>query len=289
MHKDAISNSKAPLVVWLTFLAAAASPAVLAENANTGQVFLFQPSKAQWGDTVTVRSTSSSATSSPRRQVELRRRSIRLYLVSAADAPNIRSRYDDRLNFVGVLVLDKRGRGNLKFTLPPLKSQMYLLATWCSGCGGLSVQRLPRTAAPHYRRAMELSVHAPPTDPCPVTIPNGNRPSGEPAERGPFAFHGNGSLWALLRPDGSLITNHLGGYKMFWWAMQGLSGHLNVRYRLLSPPAATLMARSGRFAGDAGPSSAASQMSFSPGCWQITGRVLDVSLTFVVNVVRGSF
>jgi hypothetical protein len=29
-----------------------------------------------------------------------------------------------------------------------------------------------------------------------------------------------------------------------------------------------------------------SQMGFEPGCWQITGRLGDVSLSFVVQVVR---
>jgi hypothetical protein len=82
------------------------------------------------------------------------------------------------------------------------------------------------------------------------------------------------------------VTNHLGGYKMLWVAREGLSGHLRVQYRMLDPPSAPLTARTGWLTGYDRPNWTMSQMGFEPGCWQITGRLGDVSLSFVVQVVR---
>jgi hypothetical protein len=58
-----------------------------------------------------------------------------------------------------------------------------------------------------------------------------------------------------------------------------------VWYWTLDPPSAPLTARTGTLTGS---DPTMSQMSFEPGCWQITGRLGDVSLSFVVHVVRGN-
>ena len=101
---------------------------------------------------------------------------------------------------------------------------------------------------------------------------------------------GNGTLWALLPLSRTLTTNELGGYKMFWIGQQGISPftRLSVQYRLLEPgsPFVSAQTGSGTLTGYDGPSWA-SRMSFQPGCWQITGRVLDASLSFVVQVAGG--
>jgi hypothetical protein len=54
----------------------------------------------------------------------------------------------------------------------------------------------------------------------------------------------------------------------------------------LSPPL-TAGVVSGTLSGYAGPSWA-SRLSFQPGCWQISGRLGDVSLSFIVQVMLGN-
>jgi hypothetical protein len=122
---------------------------------------------------------------------------------------------------------------------------------------------------------------------CVTTIPNGRAP-GRVGASAVWARHGNGTLGAALRRDGRLVTNALGGYKLRWFAKKGLTGRLSVRYQRIDAPSPLLVARSGTFDGDYfEPPSTMSQMGFSAGCWRITGRVLTVRLTFVVQVVMG--
>ena len=85
------------------------------------------------------------------------------------------------------------------------------------------------------------------------------------------------------------MTNALGGYKMRWFAKEGLTGRFSVRYQRIDQPSALLVARTGYLGnGNYGEAlSTMSQMAFSPGCWRITGRVRDVSLSFVVQVLLG--
>jgi hypothetical protein len=112
-------------------------------------------------------------------------------------------------------------------------------------------------------------------------------PAGAPPLANGWNYHGNGSLWALLPPNGILVTNSLGGYKMPWVARVG--GRFTVQYRMLDLASAPATAQTvpGTLTGYDGPSWA-SRMSFQPGCWQITGRLLDVSLSFVAQIVRGN-
>lgn len=64
-------------------------------------------------------------------------------------------------------------------------------------------------------------------------------------------------------------------------------GHLTVEYRMFDSAGPPLTARTST---DTlyGPASTMAQMGFTPGCWQITGRVGDLSLSFVVQVVLGT-
>lgn len=225
----------------------------------------------------------SSTTASPNDDVTLRveqtprlpQRAIRLYLVPRGVAPTLHSRLDSRLSFIGSVRTSRHAR--LVFTVPPLDPGGYALAYWCRDC-------LPRGEGIGVAASPTLRVSALTGEGCPATLPNGRAPRGE-GDISPLKYHGNGALWASLRPDGVLVTNPLGGYKMRWWAKEGVSGRLMVQYRMLNPRSASLTARTGTLSGG---DSTMSQMSFSPGCWQINGRVLDVSLSFVVEVVRGN-
>ena len=72
------------------------------------------------------------------------------------------------------------------------------------------------------------------------------------------------------------------------WLARGVEGELQVQYRRLDPPFEPIIATTiaGTLSIWDGPSWA-SRMYFQAGCWQVTGRVGDVSLSFVVKVVVG--
>jgi hypothetical protein len=254
------------LVACLLIAAVTAAVAVAAEPLPVPR-FSLSATTATVDDEVALRVAEA-----PRLQGE-----IRLFLVRRDVARTVRSRLDSRLSFVGSVRAARHAR--LVFTVPPLELGTYVLAHWCRGC-------LASGQAVRVQAAPTLRVDAPATEGCHATTPNGNAPRGAVGSP-PWIFHGNGGLWVPLRPDRTLVTNPLGGYKLRWWAKDGVSGRLSVRYRPLDPPSAPLTARSGTFLGE-DRQSTMSQMSFEPGCWQITGRLLDATLSFVVQVVRGS-
>lgn len=124
---------------------------------------------------------------------------------------------------------------------------------------------------------------------CPVTIANGEVPPGEQPSAG---RHGNGALWTSLWSEGTVIFRPGGSgfvlpdgslqMKFPWW--RGVPGPLRIEGRRLDAPAPPLRARI-----PAGYSKAfqATGLIFpTPGCWELTGRVGDASLTFVVAVVK---
>lgn len=231
--------------------------------------FSLSATTAVAGDTVELR--ASNAAGVPK--------GTRLYLVARADARKVRSRFDPRLSFIGSLGASRTKR--LAFTVPPLEPGSYVVAHWCAGCR-------PTVNGVTARSSPTLRVSAALGEGCPTTRPNGKALG---ATANAWAFHGNGQLAVLLpRDEASLTTNSLGGYKMFWigknWSLEGSFG---VWYRLIDPSSTPVSADtvSGSLHGYDGPSWA-SRMSFEPGCWQITGRIADVSLGFVVDVVRGT-
>jgi hypothetical protein len=123
---------------------------------------------------------------------------------------------------------------------------------------------------------------------CVTTPPNGHAP-GIVADRAVWARHGNGILAAVLRRDGTLVTNPQGGYKMLWFARNCVAGHLRVKYQRIDQPSSTILARARYFDGyNVQPNATMSQMSFEAGCWRITGTLRNKPLTFVVRVVIGS-
>ena len=133
------------------------------------------------------------------------------------------------------------------------------------------------------RREIVLQRHVAAVDPCPITHPNGSKPPGPMFGSEP---HGNGSIWVGLwhsnvvvwdaQPDGSVTT------KFGWW--RGVSGKLRIDGRRLDAQAPPLVGHASDGYGDSGFQS--SGITFpTEGCWQVTGRVGDASLTFVTLVL----
>jgi hypothetical protein len=211
---------------------------------------------------------------------------IRIYLVPNDVADEVRTRFDPRLHFVGTLVPDRSSRGVLEFSVPPLDTGTYAVAAWCPGCARYSAGRsfhvLPIPRASRYREQMGLRLRMPSAAAgCPVTIPRAG------------GWHGNGFLWAQLdesgnlpvlrRPDGTLFQ------KLGWLPKEGFTGTLTVRGERLdasSPPLRVLNVFWGY--GSSGPTargSWATPVEFpSEGCWRLTARVADITLSYVARV-----
>ena len=206
----------------------------------------------------------------------------------------VHSRFDPRLHFVGSVTPDRNGRGLKTSSVPPLDSGTYTLAYWCPGCAGSSrgrtffVQR-PEQFTQRYRSRTLLRIDT--TQACPVTLPNANRPPGQPRS---VAWYGNGLLWAGLSADGvnavpydSVGADGSIGDKLLWvtspsWSVPTITGE---RLDAPAPPLRVLGVNQGSFASADEPSFM-SPVSFpTAGCWRLRARVGDVSLSYVVDVV----
>jgi hypothetical protein len=223
----------------------------------------FDRASATVGERVTVRAAGFAS-----------RKPVRIYLAPRAEVSKVRGPLDRRLHFVGVFN-PKSGRAAATFVLPPLASGRY--AAWCTGC--------------RPRATLELTAPAATPDFCPATPPTSVAP---PAGLNPaFHWHGNGRLWTfaspggvwtvppqLIQPDGTLFNKQL-------WAARPTFGKLTVTLTRLDAPAPVVNVEtvSGQLAGWAGPSWAARMRFSSPGCWLVRGRVDDVALSYVVEVV----
>jgi hypothetical protein len=128
--------------------------------------------------------------------------------------------------------------------------------------------------------------------PCPISEPNGvSAPEGS-SRAGDY---GNEALWTNLAmwgeepgivavpndghllPDGQVV-----GLKWAWWRFA--EGELTIEGRRLDAPAPPLEAEVPEGYGASG--FQVSGITFpTDGCWEVTGRVGDDSLTFVVQVV----
>ena len=132
---------------------------------------------------------------------------------------------------------------------------------------------------------------SPPLGPntCPVTLPNGETPPGE--RRSP-AHHGNGALWTALPADGKIwaapmyiLPDGSIDIKFPWWRGVGVHGALDITGRRLDMSAPPLRAYIPEGYGLSG--FQASGVIFpTEGCWEVTGSVGNVSLTFVTLVVK---
>lgn len=265
---------------------AAVAAAVVASSASGALVFLFSPTSATPGDLVTVRLGGTPARFTLSDRARPLQRPIRVYLVRNEVADEVRGRFDPRLHFVGALVPDRNARGILEFTLPPLDTGTYAVAAWCPRCARYSVGRtfftLPVPRVSRYRRQMGLKISLPSAaDSCPVTLPNSPR-------SGRFN-HSNGLLVSTLPHDGVVVgSTYEPDGSLFWkpyWLPRFVAGtSVAVRGERLDALAAPMRVLAVRW----GSGSWATASTFpSEGCWRITGRVGDVSLAYVVKVVRG--
>jgi len=113
---------------------------------------------------------------------------------------------------------------------------------------------------------------------CRVSVPN---------------FFGNGKLWTSLWPDGTVIFRPGGpgdisadgslSMKWPWW--RGTRGKLTIEGKRLDGSALPLPAYIPEGYGDTGFQSTALIFP-TEGCWEVTGKVGEDSLTFVPRVVR---
>lgn len=127
---------------------------------------------------------------------------------------------------------------------------------------------------------------APISTPCKVTLPNGRTPPGEKKSN---LWHGNGKLFVVLWPKGTVFAtkdqlepNGAIDMKFPWWRVA--HGALRITGRRLDAGA--------RPAGSIVPDGygawgfQSSAVVFpTAGCWSVTGRAGKATLTFVTRVV----
>lgn len=127
------------------------------------------------------------------------------------------------------------------------------------------------------------------TQTCNVTAANGQTAPDVALTPG---AHGNGKLWTVLWPTGNVVFDPKGpGFveddgalrmKFPWW--KSIPGMLRIEGRRLDAQAPPL--RVDTFdEGEVG-FQPTSLIFPTPGCWEVTGRVGDATLTFVTNVVK---
>ena len=124
---------------------------------------------------------------------------------------------------------------------------------------------------------------------CPVTQPNGSLPPGtQPSEttNDPNLL-GNGELWTVLRPGGKIFLSSQnqrtdGSFETVWPWYRGVEGQLTIEGHRLDADTEPLRAELPE-----GFNNFQSSTLIFPttGCWEITGRVGNASLTFVSEVL----
>ena len=278
------------LTLIAVVLVALAAPA----NAHAALFFLLDQSSASPNDRVTLRTGGTPTAFTPRQRVKPLQRPVRVYLVRTELAVETHSRLDPRLKFVGSVLPDRNGRALLTFSVPPLDAGTYTLAYWCPGCAASSRGRTffvqhPDQFVQRYRSRTLLQIDT--TQSCPVTLPNANRPPGQPRN---VSWHGNGLLWAGVAADGTYAVDQDRvdadgsiGNKLLWvttppWSRPTISGE---RLDAPAPPLRVLGVNQGSFSSAAKPSFMSAINFPTAGCWRLTARVADVSLSYVVDVV----
>jgi hypothetical protein len=266
-----------------------------AQAADSALFFLFERTTARPGEQVTVRTAGTPAGF---RQTTGTRATMRLYLVRNEAAGKVRSRFDGRLDYVGSLRPGRRGRALLRFVLPPLDSGRYAAAVWCPSCAATSRGRtffvlgVRADTAARYRRQMLLNVAAPraTAERCPVTQPRSDRPHGPEDDR----WYGNDKLWVSLPPGGVLrvapsqVRPNGALFDKPDWMPTGVTGSLTVRGRRIDAHAPSLRVHSVNWGyNSTGRGSWRSAISYpTEGCWKLTGRVRDISISYVLKVER---
>ncbi len=277
----------------LAILAVVLATLVAPANAGAASFFLFGRASASPNDRVTIRTGGTPKDFTVSRRVKPFQPAIRLYLVRADLADQVHSRFEARLNFVGRIVPDRNFHGLTMFSVPPLDAGSYTIAYWCPGCAAYSGGRTffvqdPDEWVPHYRAQALLRVTT--TKACPVTLPNQNRPPGQPRS---MSWYGNGLLWAGISSTGTYAAppSQVGadgsiGNKLLWvttppWRKPTISGE-----RLDAPGKLRVLGvNTGSFSNVDRPSHMSPVLFPTAGCWRLTARLGDVSLTYVVSVV----
>jgi hypothetical protein len=126
--------------------------------------------------------------------------------------------------------------------------------------------------------------------PCPVTVPNRNPPPGETPTP---THHGNNTLWTQLWPGGTVVFKpggpgrvlEDGSLEMKWPWWRGERGLVALEGKRLDRTAPPLRARIPTGYGDIGFQPAALVFP-TPGCWEVTGRLKEATLRFVVRVEK---
>jgi len=140
-----------------------------------------------------------------------------------------------------------------------------------------------------YAATAASQTHACKSRPCPVTI--GRQAPALPGTGlfGAGSAYWNGDLFVGgLWPNGTIVIPADSpdlSMKFGWFRANGLRGKLSIQGRRLDATAPPLGADIPEGYGDTG--FQASGVIFpTEGCWQVTGKVGDTSLTFVTLVVR---
>lgn len=139
---------------------------------------------------------------------------------------------------------------------------------------------------------------------CSVTKPNGSTPPPEPGvmtfvhgtpRANPLPdrnYYGNGKLWTGLWPHGTILIDptHVNSdgslfTKFFWWRGPTVVGKLTIQGRRLDASVPPLQADIPKGYGNTG-FQASSLIFPTQGCWKVTARVGNASLTFVTRVKR---
>jgi hypothetical protein len=151
---------------------------------------------------------------------------------------------------------------------------------------GSSWSGRPAVAAAGGRWLSAVSVAS-----CPVALPNGGHPSGQPPEHG--WYHGTNGLWAFLWwKNGTAVIPHenvqRNGWlylKVAWWRDRGSYGTLRIVGKRLDEPAPALHADVPVGYGPRG-LQATALLFPTVGCWRVTGRSGRGRLTMVIRVVK---
>ena len=176
------------------------------------------------------------------------------------------------------------------------RASVGLLVVFLAGCFGGS-QSQPDTRQVQASSTQPSSTQPSSTQPvattstCPITLPNRNFPP-DAGDWGPEDSHGNGKLWTIFWPYNVVVADR--GYveddgsigmKWPWW--RGVTGKLKIEGRRVDKPARRLHADIPSGYGESGFQPSGIYFP-SEGCWEVTGRVGDASLTFVTLIVKAS-
>lgn len=189
-------------------------------------------------------------------------------------------------------------RPPLRLTTLPL---LLLLLVGCSGpSGGSATPTVPQPAA--TIPAAPLPTGSPvaragtTTIACPVTPYSAGPPPGSEGDRaiaGLLAgkWYGGEGLWAFpwlaREPAGTLYLDPSSGgeRKILWWRAPGVRGAVSVEGRQLDGPAPPVRLNLTSGFGETGQQPSAVHFP-TAGCWQITARAGNASLTFVALVIE---